>query len=390
MGVPTLRCVDLVKKYSSQQHFSVGGDQGGVSFDVEQGELFALLGPSGCGKTTTLRIIGGFVDPTSGRVELEGKDVTTKPPYARSTNTVFQSYALFPHLTVRANVDFGLKMDRVSRAERTSRSVDALEKVGMAEVADRKISELSGGQQQRVALARAMVKQPAVLLLDEPLGALDLRLRRQMQDELVRLKQSTGTTFVHVTHDQEEACAIADRVAVMNLGQIVQVDTPVALYSSPRTDFVAEFLNVGTVLRGNASRQGSDIRLDTTDLSVHGPVPDWATDNLQMCAVIPPDRVTLSEVIQLDDRPGFKHVDATVEHIAFTGSVFHVHLVVGRQTTRIVASVPREKLSAAFHPGAHVSASWHHSEVIMVEDTGSLVAVEPVDEKSEERAVPAA
>lgn len=270
----TLRCVDLAKIYAGQDDYSLGGPDDGVSFEVQQGELFALLGPSGCGKTTTLRIIGGFVDADRGRVEVAGEDVTTKPAHSRATNTVFQSYALFPHLSVAGNVEFGLKMDSVARAERRSRTIEALTTVGMAEMADRRIAELSGGQQQRVALARAMVKRPAVLLLDEPFGALDLRLRRQMQDELVRLKQATGTTFVHVTHDQEEACAIADRVAVMNRGHIIQVDTPVELYRAPRTDFVAEFLNVGTVLRGQATREGTDIRLETCDLTMYASAPD--------------------------------------------------------------------------------------------------------------------
>jgi ABC-type Fe3+/spermidine/putrescine transport system ATPase subunit len=194
-----LRCTGLVKKYPGQEAYSLGGPDGGVDFDVAQGELFALLGPSGCGKTTTLRIVGGFVDATAGKVEVDGKDVTNKPPYARPTNTVFQNYALFPHLNVHANVEFGLKMDRVPRARRKERADEVLAVVGMSDFASRRISELSGGQQQRVALARALAKTPKVLLLDEPLGALDLRLRRQMQDELVRLKQSSGTTFVSRT-----------------------------------------------------------------------------------------------------------------------------------------------------------------------------------------------
>jgi ABC-type Fe3+/spermidine/putrescine transport system ATPase subunit len=372
----TLLCVDLVKKYAGQDDYSLGGSDGGVSFEVQQGELFALLGPSGCGKTTTLRIIGGFVDADRGRVEVAGEDVTTKPAHFRATNTVFQSYALFPHLSVAGNVEFGLKMDNVGRAERRSRTIQALATVGMAEMADRRIAELSGGQQQRVALARAMVKRPAVLLLDEPFGALDLRLRRQMQDELVRLKQATGTTFVHVTHDQEEACAIADRVAVMNRGHIIQVDTPVELYRAPRTDFVAEFLNVGTVLRGQAVREGADVRLETPDLNIYGSAPDWVAEGMGLCAVVPPDRITIAAV-EDDRRADRQYATATVEHLAFTGTAFLLHLVLGDNETRLTAEIPRDALSPSVHPGSRVVAGWHPADVIIVEDTDSLVAVDP-------------
>ena len=238
---PALTCTDLRLRYPGQDLYAVGSASVGVSFSVNRGELFALLGPSGCGKTTTLRIIGGFIEPTTGKVEIEGVDVTRHQPYERPTNTVFQSYALFPHLRVEGNVAYGLKMEGVPRAEQERRVREALDLVGLSGMERRRIAELSGGQQQRVALARALVKRPAVLLLDEPLGALDLKVRRQMQDELVRIKQSTGTTLIHVTHDQEEACAIADRIAVMKDGMIVQVDTPEALYRAPRNCYVAEF-----------------------------------------------------------------------------------------------------------------------------------------------------
>ena len=315
----TLRCIDLTKTYGDADGYAVGGPHGGVSFDVEQGELFALLGPSGCGKTTTLRIIGGFVEPTRGRVELGGEDVTDKPPYARPTNTVFQNYALFPHLSVGANVEFGLKMDRVGRKERRSRTHDALAIVGMEHLAERRIAELSGGQQQRAALARAMVKRPEVLLLDEPFGALDLRLRRQMQDELVRLKQASGATFVHVTHDQEEACAIADRIAVMDRGYIVQVDTPVELYRAPRTAYVAQFLNVGAVLRGKAVRQGAEVAIDTGGVLVHGVLPQWAEPGMRFSAVLPPDRVTIAPGHEpAASSSDYEFACGTVEHVAFT------------------------------------------------------------------------
>ena len=252
---PALRCTDLRIRYPGQDFYALGSASVGVSFSVNRGELFALLGPSGCGKTTTLRIVGGFLEPTTGRIEIEDVDVTRHQPYERPTNTVFQSYALFPHMRVEGNVAYGLKMERVPRAERARRVKEALELVGLAGMERRRIAELSGGQQQRVAVARALVKRPAVLLLDEPLGALDLKVRRQMQDELVRIKQSTGTTLIHVTHDQEEACAIADRIAVMKTGMIVQVDTPEALYRAPRDCYVASFIDAGTIVRGRSVRR---------------------------------------------------------------------------------------------------------------------------------------
>ena len=255
-SIAALTCTDLRLRYPGQDLYAVGSAAAGVSLSVNRGELFALLGPSGCGKTTTLRIIGGFIEPTTGKVEIEGVNVTRHQPYERPTNTVFQSYALFPHMRVDGNVAYGLKMDRVPRKEQGKRVGEALDLVGLSGMERRRISELSGGQQQRVALARALVKRPAVLLLDEPLGALDLKVRRQMQDELVRIKKSTGTTLIHVTHDQEEACAIADRIAVMKDGMIAQVDTPEALYRAPRNCYVASFIDAGTIVRGKNVRRG--------------------------------------------------------------------------------------------------------------------------------------
>ncbi len=379
----TLRCIDLTKTYGDADDYALGGPGGGVSFDVEQGELFALLGPSGCGKTTTLRIIGGFVEPTTGRVELGGDDVTRKPPYARPTNTVFQNYALFPHLSVGANVEFGLKMDKVRRKERQVRTHEALAIVGMDHLADRRIAELSGGQQQRVALARAMVKRPGVLLLDEPFGALDLRLRRQMQDELVRLKQATGATFVHVTHDQEEACAIADRIAVMDRGHIVQVDTPVELYRAPRTAYVAQFLNVGTVLRGRTVRQGGDVCVDTGGVLVHGAAPEWAQAGMRLSAVLPPDQVTITPGHEAPATADSEYASGAIEHVAFTGSDFSVHVRLA-DGTRLIAEVPRRAMSAGHQlsaqPGSEVVASWRRSDVIIVEDDDTeLVADSAAD-----------
>ena len=213
---------------------------------IPAGSFFALLGPSGCGKTTTLRIVAGLERPTAGSISIGGKDVTSVPPHKRPVNTVFQSYALFPHMTVQENVEFGLRRRKVTDA--SNRALDALKLVELDHVAGRKPSQLSGGQQQRVALARAVVNRPALLLLDEPLGALDLKLRRQMQSELKTIQDEVGITFLHVTHDQEEAMTMADTVAVMNHGRIEQMGPPQELYELPRTGFVASFLGQSNLI----------------------------------------------------------------------------------------------------------------------------------------------
>ena len=228
-----------------------------VSFTVEDGEFVALVGPSGCGKTTTLRMVAGLEHPTRGRILIGGDDVTATRAHQRPVNTVFQSYALFPHLDVLENVAFGLRRKRVPDA--VARAKAALELVELPHLAERRPSQLSGGQQQRVALARAIVNNPAVLLLDEPLGALDLKLRRQMQVELKRIQTEVGLTFVHVTHDQEEAMTMADTVAVMNAGQIEQMGSPAELYELPRTAFVANFLGQSNLLRGTVVESGTDV-----------------------------------------------------------------------------------------------------------------------------------
>jgi spermidine/putrescine transport system ATP-binding protein len=237
-----------------------------LSLAIRKSSFFALLGPSGCGKTTTLRMIGGFEDPTSGRVELGGVDVTDVPPYKRDVNTVFQSYALFPHLDVEKNVGFGLAQRKVPKAERRRRVGEALELVHLGGLGRRKPTQLSGGQQQRVALARALVNQPRALLLDEPLGALDLKLRKQLQIELSRIQREVGVTFVHVTHDQEEAMSMADTIAVMNQGRIEQMGSATELYERPRTEFVANFLGVSNLLDGKVvSRDGALAEFETAE-----------------------------------------------------------------------------------------------------------------------------
>ncbi|MFL5895392.1 MAG: ABC transporter ATP-binding protein [Thermoleophilaceae bacterium] len=220
----------------------------GVSLEIERGSFFALLGPSGCGKTTTLRMIGGFEEPTDGRIFLAEREVSRLPSYKRDVNTVFQSYALFPHLSIFENVAFGLRRRGVGKGEVTERVGQALELVDLGAFAKRRPNQLSGGQQQRVALARALVNRPRVLLLDEPLGALDLKLRKQMQLELKGIQHEVGVTFIHVTHDQEEAMTMADQIAVMDDGHVEQLGTPTELYETPRTAFVAGFLGVSNLI----------------------------------------------------------------------------------------------------------------------------------------------
>jgi putative spermidine/putrescine transport system ATP-binding protein len=239
---PDVRLVGVSKSYGDV--VAVGG----VDLEVARGEFFTLLGPSGSGKTTTLRMIAGFELPDSGRIELAGRDVGALPPYDREVNTVFQDYALFPHMTVAENVEYGLRVRKVDKAERGRRRDESLEMVRLADYGDRKPAELSGGQRQRVALARSIVNRPRVLLLDEPLGALDLKLREQMQVELKQIQDDVRITFIYVTHDQEEALTMSNRIAVFNEGRIEQVGTPAEVYEEPANPFVSGFVGVSNVL----------------------------------------------------------------------------------------------------------------------------------------------
>jgi putative spermidine/putrescine transport system ATP-binding protein len=247
-GTPDVRLVGVRKTYGDV----VAVDH--VDLDVAPGEFFTLLGPSGSGKTTTLRLIAGFERPDAGLIELHGRDVTRVAPYERDVNTVFQDYALFPHMTVAENVGYGLRVKGVPRRERSQRVAEALELVRLPHVAARKPIQLSGGQRQRIALARALVNRPRVLLLDEPLGALDLKLRQEMQIELKRIQQDVGLTFIYVTHDQEEALTMSDRLAVFNDGRIEQLGAPAQVYERPATEFVAGFIGVSNVIERDGRR----------------------------------------------------------------------------------------------------------------------------------------
>ena len=245
---PAIRLSTLTKSFGSVHAVD------GVNLDVAPGEFFSMLGPSGSGKTTVLRLSAGFEKPTSGTIELFGDDVTAKAPFDRDVNTVFQDYALFPHMNVRDNVAYGLRVRGMGKIERNERADAALETVRLAGLGDRKPSQLSGGQRQRVALARATVVQPKVLLLDEPLGALDLKLREQMQVELKEIQRSLGITFIFVTHDQEEALTLSDRIAVFSEGRIVQLGTPREIYEAPSNSFVADFVGTANVFTGDIAK----------------------------------------------------------------------------------------------------------------------------------------
>lgn len=250
--VPAIELREATKRYGTVTALDA------ISMTIESGEFFCLLGPSGCGKTTTLNLIGGFIPLSGGDLCIEGERVNDLPPHKRSVNTVFQNYALFPHMNVAENVAFGLRMEGLSAAERDGRVDEYLELVGLERLRKRRPGELSGGQQQRVALARALAKRPAVLLLDEPLGALDLKLRRQMQGELARIHEQVGTTFVFVTHDQEEALSMATQIAVMSGGHVVQSGTPREIYYRPVDRFVADFIGESNFMEGTVEGDGND------------------------------------------------------------------------------------------------------------------------------------
>ncbi|HLE99714.1 MAG TPA: ABC transporter ATP-binding protein [Gaiellaceae bacterium] len=271
-GTPDIRVTGLTKRYGDV----VAVDR--IDLEIPPGEFFTMLGPSGSGKTTTLRMIAGFEIPDEGTIELAGMDVSRLPPYDRPVNTVFQDYALFPHMTVQQNVEYGLMVKRVPRGERRARAQAALEMVRLGGYGSRKPSQLSGGQRQRVALARAIVNRPKVLLLDEPLGALDLKLRQQMQIELKAIQREVGITFVYVTHDQEEALTMSDRLAVFNQGRIEQVGPPAEVYEHPQSEFIAGFVGVSNVIERNGRRY--TVRPEKINLLENGsqPQPGWRVE----------------------------------------------------------------------------------------------------------------
>jgi spermidine/putrescine transport system ATP-binding protein len=314
------------------------------------GEFFTMVGPSGCGKTTTLRMIAGFERPSSGRILLDGADVADVPPHRRDVNTVFQSYALFPHLDVAGNVAFGLKYKRMTKDEQRRRVADVLEVVQLTGYERRKPSQLSGGQQQRIALARALVLNPRVLLLDEPLGALDARLRKNLQVELKALQADLGITFVFVTHDQEEALTMSDRLAIMNGGRVEQAGAPRDVYEEPETVFVANFLGVSNLLSADAvGRDGSACTLKVGERHVRA--EQGATSSAgRVTAVIRPERV----VVEAPGAAGDNRLPGLVERSVFLGGSFEVHVrVLGGDLLR--ATVPNDGSTHLFEEGTAVT-----------------------------------
>src|SRR5690348_1218930 len=317
MTAGQVQIVDLVKRFAEVTAVD------GINLDVAGGEFFSLLGPSGCGKTTTLRLIAGFEQPSEGRVVLDGRDVAYTPPHKRNVNTVFQSYALFPFLTVEENVSFGLRYQDVTKDEARKRTAEALGLVRLEGLGKRRPGQLSGGQQQRVALARALVLNPAVLLLDEPLGALDAKLRKALQIELKALQEEVGITFIYVTHDQEEALTMSDRLAVMSNGRVEQVGNPVEVYEQPSTAYVADFLGVSNLMSAIGD-SGGRVRLGDFHLTAAGGDVD-ARGRIRI--VIRPERVRLED----HGTPGDNRIPGMVERVLYVGSTIQVivHLAHG-------------------------------------------------------------
>jgi spermidine/putrescine transport system ATP-binding protein len=331
-----------------------------VSLDIAAGEFFSLLGPSGCGKTTSLRMIGGFADPTEGAILLEGNDVTWLPPNKRDVNTVFQSYALFDHLSVADNVAFGLKRRHVEKEERRKRVSEALELVQLTALAGRKPRTLSGGQRQRVALARALVNRPKVLLLDEPLGALDLKLRRQMQIELKQIQREVGITFVFVTHDQDEAMTMSDRLAVMNAGVIEHCGTPEDVYERPATRFVASFMGTGNLMPG-VYRAGA-VTIDGGPTVPVGPQPGLA-DSAEVSLSVRPEKIWLSDL-----RDGMARATGTVRETVYGGATttYLIELAPGATVAVLEQNTDRSRNEERWKGGESVEVGWmpEHSLVL--------------------------
>ena len=371
MPAVDVRLVDVVKRFGDVHAVDH------IDLEVHDGEFFSLLGPSGCGKTTTLRMIGGFEEPTSGLIELQGEDVTWLPPFKRNVNTVFQNYALFPHLTIFENVAFGLRRKGVPDRDVKSRVGEMLELVELPGYERRKPTQISGGQAQRVALARALINRPAVLLLDEPLGALDLKLRKQMQVELKRIQQEVGITFIYVTHDQEEAMTMSDRIAVMNLGRYEQLGDPESLYERPATPFVAGFLGVSNLLPGTV--QGKDERYATVKLADDTLIraPSGLVDGRSDISVgVRPEKIRLREANGTDAPPaGHNTLHGIVRDASYLGvsTQYQVEARGGVRLTVYEQNVERATRSELWAPGEEVVLTWSpdHSFVVTTPDEPS-------------------
>ena len=351
------------------KHFGAVTAVDNVDLDIERGEFFALLGPSGCGKTTLLRMLGGFEAPTSGEIRIDGQSMRGVPPHARPVNTVFQNYAIFPHLNVRQNIAFGLRKEKLDKHQLDERIDDALRMVRLDGYESRSAHELSGGQRQRVALARALIKRPKVLLLDEPLGALDKQLREQMQLELRELQRSLGTTFVFVTHDQEEALTMSDRIAVMSGGRILESGTPQSLYTRPQTRFVAGFLGAMNFFGGTVKDRSKDGFVvaaqglgvvDVPSSSEKFSIGDVVTVGLR------PENIIVDATVRGNKS---EHVAGTIKTSAFLGDRTHVFVHVPGSDRPVVVAMQNmsERLNGFASENASVSLSWARSSLLLLD-----------------------
>ena len=332
----------------------------GLDISIRPGEFFSLLGPSGCGKTTTLRMVAGFEQPSEGRIFLEGEPVESVPPYHRNVNTVFQSYALFEHLDVTDNVAFGLKRRRVDSGEIRERVKESLELVQLTGRERAKPRELSGGQKQRVALARALVNRPAVLLLDEPLGALDLKLRKQMQVELKGIQREVGITFLYVTHDQEEALAMSDRIAVMEDGQVRQCGTPEEVYERPQGPFVAGFIGISNLLPATVDDGG--VRLSSGQRFA-APVPSECSEGSKVYLSVRPEKIWLDE-----REDGMVSVDGTIVERVYVGTTTQVivELAPGLRLVALEQNAARQRADDRWEIGQRVRLGWHPEHALVL------------------------
>jgi spermidine/putrescine transport system ATP-binding protein len=357
-----VQLVDLVKRFGDFTAVA------GLNLRMPAGEFFSLLGPSGCGKTTTLRMIAGFERPDEGQILLDGEDMAQTPPHKRNVNTVFQSYALFPHLSVADNVAFGLRYKDVSKEDIKRRVGETLELVQLTGFEKRRPGQLSGGQQQRVALARALVLNPAVLLLDEPLGALDAKLRKRLQIELKALQEEVGITFIYVTHDQEEALTMSDRIAVMSQGRVEQVGGPKEIYEEPATTYVADFLGVSNLMGAKAAgsaQGGCAVKLGEFDL-IAGKGDPSSTGDVKV--TIRPERVVLEE----SGSTGENRVPGMVERTVYVGSIMQI-LVNLANGSQIQAWVPNDGVTHLYPSGTAVAVELPRDALRVLPDTGTPV-----------------
>ena len=365
-GFTGLRLRNVTKSFAA---FTAVDD---LDLDIPRGSFFALLGPSGCGKTTTLRMVAGLETPTSGSIMLAGQDITTAKPYRRPVNTVFQSYALFPHLDIFENVAFGLRRRR--KGDVKNQVDEMLELVELTSQVRKKPAQLSGGQQQRVALARALINKPEVLLLDEPLGALDLKLRRAMQIELKRIQTEVGLTFVHVTHDQEEAMTMADTVAVMNKGVIEQMGAPAELYENPQSTFVANFLGQSNLIEGAVRTRTADVvTADMHGISVSIPAARAHADGDLGWVGIRPEKVLIGEVGEALDAPGNTIPGGVVSDVSFNGvsTQYLVRMPWGQELQVFEQNTGRRRL---FRQGDPVELSWRPEYAFLLDHSQDAAA----------------